>query len=77
MWVQLAIAVGMLILSYAMTMSMMPRAQKPIAGDLDVPTAELGGKVPVIFGTELIRDANIIDYGFARTVPIRSKGGKK
>lgn len=77
MWVQLAIAVGMLIVSYAITLSMQPKAQKPIAGEFDIPSAKSGDSIPVVFGTVLIKQANIIDYGFARTRPIKSKGGKK
>lgn len=77
MWVQLAIAVVMLIVSYAITMSMQPKPQKPIAGSLDVPTAQAGKSIPVVFGTVLIKDANVVYYGDARTVPIVTKGGKK
>ena len=35
MWVQLAIAVVMLIVSYAITASMMPKPQNAVAGKLD------------------------------------------
>lgn len=77
MWVQLAIAVVMLIVSYAITASMMPKSQNAVAGKLDVPTAEAGSCVPVVFGTVLIRSPNIVDYMDARVVPIMSEGGKK
>lgn len=77
MWVQLAIAVVMLIVSYAITLSMQPKPQNAIAGKLDVPTAKAGDTIPVVFGTVLIKSANIIDYGYAEVKSIKSKGGKK
>lgn len=77
MWVQLAVAVAMLIVSYAISLSMQPKPQKPIAGSLDIPKAKAGDPIPVVFGTVLIKDSNIIDYGDARVQPIKTKGGKK
>lgn len=77
MWPQIVIAVVMLIVSYAITLSMQPKPQKPIAGTLDVPTAKAGDCIPVVFGTVVIKQANVIDYGDASVKPIKTKGGKK
>lgn len=55
-----------------------PQSQKPAGlGDLQVPTAEEGREVPVLFGTRDIKAPNIVWYGDLRTVAIKSKGGKK
>lgn len=70
-------AMIMLVVSYAVTMSMMPKPEKPVAGQLDVPTAEPGGVVPVCFGENILKQSNVIWYGNASTTEIKSKGGKK
>lgn len=77
MWVQLAWMVVMMVVSYAISQSMQPKPQKPVAGQLDVPTAEEGGSIPVCFGTNVCKQSNIIWYGDAGTKAIKSKGGKK
>lgn len=76
MWVQLAIAVAMMVISYAMTASM-NQSMKPEAGSLDIPTAEEGGNVPVVFGENLLKNTNVIWYGDPKITKIKSKGGKK
>jgi len=69
----------MLVVSYAMTSYMMSKMDKPTttAGELDVPTAEEGGTVPVCFGENIVKSSNVIWYGDAGTKAIKSKGGKK
>ena len=69
-------AVVMMVVSYAITIPMQPKPQNAIAGRLDVPTATAGDNIPVVFGTVLIKQVNIIDYGDARTTPIKTKSGK-
>ena len=55
-----------------------PKAPKPAALDeFDVPTAENGRPVPVIFGTAWVKSANTIWYGDLRADPIYYEGGKK
>nr|DAS96679.1 MAG TPA: hypothetical protein [Caudoviricetes sp.]DAY13555.1 MAG TPA: hypothetical protein [Caudoviricetes sp.] len=64
-WANLAYALVMMVLSYAISYYTARRAQKDnnaTAGALDVPTAEEGKNVPVVFGTVFIKDANVIDY---------------
>lgn len=55
-----------------------PPAPKPSTlADFDLPTAEEGRPIPVVFGTVTVTGANVIWYGNLRTKAIKSKGGKK
>jgi len=45
--------------------------------DLELPTAEAGKKIPVLFGTRDIKSPNLVWYGNFRSTAIRKKGGKK
>lgn len=55
-----------------------PAAPKPSTlEDFDLPTAEEGRKIPVVFGVVTITGANVIWYGNLRTKAIKSSGGKK
>lgn len=55
-----------------------PSQPKPAAlEDFDVPTAEEGRPIPVIFGTVTVTGANVVWYGALRTEEIKSEGGKK
>lgn len=73
----LAYMVVMLIISYVISIATRPRPQTPTAGTMEVPTPDPGALVGVAFGTNLIKNSNIIWYGDAETTPIRSGGGKK
>ena len=75
-WVQIAVMIVAAVVSYALTPK--PPQPKPAAlQDFDVPTAEEGRPIPVIFGTCWIKGANCLWYGDLTAEPIRSKGGKK
>lgn len=55
-----------------------PESQKPAGLDeFQVPTAEAGREIPVLFGTRMIKGPNVVWYGHLRTVAIVRKGGKK
>ena len=55
-----------------------PPAPKPAAlSDVQVPTAEEGRPIPVVFGAVLITGANVVWYGDLAIDPIRKGGGKK
>ena len=77
------LAITALILSVASTILsalMQPRPLPPIAAslsDFQVPTAEEGRPVPVIFGTVLIKGANVIWYGDLKKeeIPAPDRGG--
>ena len=77
MFIQIAIAVVMMVVSYVIQMALAPTPDQPTAGNLDVPTAENGGSIPVAFGTNLFKTSNVIWYGDARVEEIRKSGGKK
>lgn len=55
-----------------------PPAPKPAAlEDFEAPTAEEGRPIPVVFGSVLIRGANVVWYGDLAADPIKKKSGKK
>ena len=76
LWVQVILLVVSLVLSYALRPK--PVIPKPAAlEDFDIPMAELGRAIPVLFGTMIIKSPSVMWYGDLRTVPIKKKGGKK
>lgn len=55
-----------------------PQTQPPAAfDDIEVPVAEEGKEIPVLFGCKMLRGPNVVWYGDLKTEPIRTKGGKK
>lgn len=57
-----------------------PKPQPPAAGTLDdfnIPRTEEGAEIGKIYGTVLIKNPQVADYGDFDTVPIRSRTGKK
>lgn len=67
------------IVSMILSIALAPKPPKPAPAsiqDFDVPTAEEGRPIPVVFGTVLITGANVIWYGDLRTSPIKTKSGK-
>lgn len=75
-WVQLAILVVSTILS--MVLAPKPKSPKPVAlSDFDVPTAEEGRPMPVVFGSVTVKGSNVVWYGDLGTKAIYKKGGKK
>lgn len=75
-WGYVALLVVSFVVQYALAPK--PQAQRPQGiEDFDVPTAEEGREIPVLFGTREIRAPNIVWYGDLRTVAVKKKGGKK
>lgn len=75
-WVQLILLVVSSIVSYALRPK--PPVPKPAAlEDFDIPVAEQGRPIPVVFGTILLTGPNVLWYGDLRTSAIKEKGGKK
>lgn len=75
-WVQLII----LVVSYIVSVALAPKPPKPkpaALNDFDIPVAEQGRPIPVIFGTVLVTGPNVMWYGDLRTTPIVVSGGKK
>ncbi len=75
-WEYLLYAVVMSALSYAIQAATAPKPEAPKAGQLDIPTAEVGRPVPVPFGTNIIKQSNVVWFGDASTTPIKKKAGK-
>lgn len=68
------------IVAAIVTVALQPKPDIPkpaVLDDFDVPTAEEGRPIPVVFGTVWIRGPNVLWYGDLRSVAIRKKGGKK
>ena len=75
MWYLVVIVVATLISN---ALAPKPPEPKPASlSDVDAPTAEEGRPIPVVFGTVLLRGANVVWYGDLEAEPIRKKGGKK
>lgn len=75
-WVQLII----LVVSYIVSVALAPKppVPKPAAlEDFDIPLAEEGRAVPVVFGGVILKSPSVMWYGDLRTTPIQTKGGKK
>lgn len=75
--IELLIALVMMVVSYAISYTLMPRPERndAVAGNMEVPTAEAGKNIPVIFGTILIKDTNVIDYFDPQIDAIKRGGG--
>lgn len=75
-WIAAVVAfVAAIVVSYAMIPK--PQNAKPAGlGDLQVPTAEEGREIPVLFGTKDIKSPNVVWYGHLRTLAIKKKSGK-
>ncbi len=79
MWPQVAVSFLLMVVSSALQAvgRQQPQQKTPEPGKLDIPSAEEGGPVPVIFGTCLIKNSNVVWYGDASTTAIKSQGGGK
>lgn len=70
----------LLVVSYVIQSALQPKPQAPTAAalsDFDVPTAEEGRAIPVVFGTVVVSGANCVWYGDLGKKAIKSKKGKK
>ncbi len=75
-WVQLIL----LVVSYVVSIALAPKPPKPKPAalkDFDVPVADEGRPIPIVFGTVTITGPNVLWYGDLRTSAIKEKGGKK
>lgn len=78
MFPQMVTALVMMVISSALQAigrQQPEQPKQPEAGKLDVPTAEEGGSIPVIFGTVIVKKPNVVWYGDADTTPIKQSGG--
>ncbi len=66
---QLAVAVTIALIAYALAPK--PKKRTPdMSRDLELPTAEAGRPVPVVFGTGTIKSPNALWYGDPFTVEV-------
>ncbi len=75
-WVQLIL----LVVSYFVSAALAPKPPQPKAAALeefDIPLAEEGREIAVIFGTVIVKSPTLMWFGDLQTKPIKSKGGKK
>lgn len=78
MFEALAVSLIMMVISAAIAPSSQAAAtQNQEPGKLDIPTADEGGAIPVVFGTCIVKTSNVIWYGDPSTTPIESEGGGK
>lgn len=69
MYEQLAIALVMMVLAYALQ----PKPPSPVPAslnDVQAPTAEVGISIPVVFGTIKLLSPNVLWYGNLSTTDI-------
>lgn len=74
MWLQIALFVVSIVISYAMQPKP-PNPKPPTLEEMNVPTTEEGRELPWVFGEWLFKDPNCVWFGDLKTRPIR-KGGK-
>ena len=74
-WVYLIVFIIGLFVAF----SMQPKAvvpPPPSLDDMQVPTAEPGRPIPVIFGTRLIKAPNVVWYGDLKYTAVQTDSGK-
>ena len=72
MWLNFLLWALVSVISYLMQ----PKPPKPEPGKVEIPTAEEGRKIGVLFGGRWIKGPHIFWWGDVRTKPIKTKGGK-
>lgn len=65
-WPQIAYLVVALVVSYALRPKTQPQ-KLPGFQDVEIPTAEVGKEIPVVFGTKIIRAPNVVGAANLRT----------
>lgn len=79
-WIQLVYYAIVLVISAVISYAMAPKPTKPKPAalrDFDVPTAEEGRPIAVLFGDYLVEDPNVLWWGDLSSKPVKSKAGKK
>jgi len=74
------VQIFLLIASYFISAALAPKppVPKPAAlEDFDIPLAEEGRAIPVVFGEVVLKSPSLMWYGDLRTTAIKEKGGKK
>lgn len=69
----------MLIIALVVSYALRPKPPEPkpaSLADFDVPTADEGRPIPVVFGTVTVTGPNVVWYGDLGTKAIKKSGGK-
>ena len=78
MWKLVALWVATAVLAYALRPKPVHQTPKPATIDeFDVPVAEEGKEIPVLFGTREVTGPNVVWYGDLATKKIKEKTKKK
>ncbi len=80
MWPAWVVYALITLVSVGISLALAPKAPKPRAAaleDFDLPTAQEGRPIPVVFGTVKVTGINVLWYGGLRTRSIKTKSGKK
>jgi hypothetical protein len=68
------IATFVVALVVASALAPKPQTQAPAGfGDVQVPTAQEGREIPVLFGTRCMRGPNVCWYGDFETIPVQKR----
>lgn len=75
-WWYIAIFVVSLVIG--LSAAPKPQPMKPAGlGDIQIPIAEVGREIAVLFGTRDLKGPNVVGYWDFQAVAIKKKGGKK
>lgn len=78
MFLNIVIWVGLTLLSAALAPRPKQDSAKPgTLGDKDFPIASESTPIPVVFGTVILSQPNVVWWGDVKTEEIRSEGGGK
>lgn len=78
MWTYLIVWVVALVAAYALApRPKLPEAQPGQLGERGIPIASADAPIPVVFGTRVVSQPNVVWYGDVTVDPIQRKGGKK
>ena len=71
------VAILVIAVVVAVALAPKPPTARPAAlTDIEVPTAEEGRPLPVVFGTVTVQSPNVVWYGHLAYSAVRTKGGK-
>lgn len=79
MWTYIVVWVIAIVASYYVAQQKARGAepQPGQIGDQGIPIASMDAPIPVVFGTRVLSQPNVIWWGDVTVEPIRRKGGKK
>lgn len=75
-WVYVVVLIVAAVVAYA-TAPKPPKPKPAALEDFEIPVAEQGRPIPVVFGTVTVTGPNVLWYGDLKATEIKSGGGKK